>query len=91
MEGSSMKTIEIEGQKIEIASTVDAVGLFCPVPIVKLKLEIDKLDSKQVVEVLADDPGFERDVIAWCRETENRLLSLTKNQEEVFAGYIEKA
>lgn len=86
-----MKQIEVDGKKIEIASTVDAVGLFCPVPIVKLKLEIDKLDTKQVVEVLADDPGFEKDVIAWCRETENRLLSLTKDQEEVFAGYIEKA
>jgi TusA-related sulfurtransferase len=91
MEGSKMKQTEVDGKKIEIASTVDAVGLFCPVPIVKLKLEIDKLDSKQVVEVLADDPGFEKDVIAWCRETENRLLSLTKDQEEVFAGYIEKA
>jgi TusA-related sulfurtransferase len=91
MEGSWMKQIEVDGKKIEIASTVDAVGLFCPVPIVKLKLEIDKLDTKQVVEVLADDPGFEKDVIAWCRETENRLLSLTKDQEEVFAGYIEKA
>jgi TusA-related sulfurtransferase len=91
MEGSWMKQIEVDGKKIEIASTVDAVGLFCPVPIVRLKLEIDKLDTKQVVEVLADDPGFEKDVIAWCRETENRLLSLTKDQEEVFAGYIEKA
>jgi TusA-related sulfurtransferase len=71
-----MKEIDIHGQKISVASTVDAVGLFCPLPIVKLKLEVDKLNAHQVVEILADDPGVEKDLIAWCKETENSLLSI---------------
>ena len=86
-----MKEIEINGQNIEIASTFDAVGLFCPIPIVKLKLEIEQVNSSQIVEVLADDPGFEEDVIIWCNITGNKLLSLTKNQEDIFTAYVRKA
>ena len=85
-----MKEIVIEGNKVTVTSTVDAVGMFCPIPIVKLKLEIEQLDSAQVLEVLADDPGFELDVVSWCKETKNKLLSLGKNQDNHFVAYIEK-
>lgn len=85
-----MKEIEIDGNKVTVASTVDAVGMFCPIPIVKLKLEIEQLDSAQVVEVLADDPGFELDVENWCKESNNRLLSLEKNQDNILIAYVEK-
>ena len=85
-----MKEIEIEGNKVTVTSAVDAVGMFCPIPIVKLKLEIEQMDPGQVLEVLADDPGFELDVASWCRETKNRLLSLEKNQDNILIAYIEK-
>lgn len=85
-----MKEIEIDGDKVTVASTVDAVGMYCPIPIVKLKLEIEKLQPAQVVEVLADDPGFELDVASWCKETKNRLLLLERNPENYFTAYIEK-
>jgi TusA-related sulfurtransferase len=85
-----MKEIEIEGKKVPVNATVDAVGMFCPIPIVKLKLEIEQMEPAQVLEVLADDPGFERDVESWCRETKNRLLSLEKNPDNILVAYIEK-
>ncbi|NIO04695.1 MAG: hypothetical protein GTN74_08780 [Proteobacteria bacterium] len=85
-----MKKVELDGKKIHVASTVDAVGLFCPLPIVKLKLEIEKLNSNEIVELLADDPGVEEDLMAWCRETRHRLLSLRKNEDDIFVGYVEK-
>ena len=86
-----MKEVEIENQKIEVASTVDAVGLFCPMPIAHLQLELEGLDSNQVVEVLADDSGFGEDVVHWCKETKNELVSLTRNEEEIFIAYVKKA
>ena len=70
---------------------IDVVGLFCPMPIVHLKLELEKLNSNQVAEVLADDPGFENDIITWCKETNNELLLLTKNEEDIFVAYVKKA
>ena len=86
-----MKEVDINGRKIRVTSNIDAVGLFCPIPIVRLKIELDKMDSNQVVEVLADDPGFENDVISWCNRTHNKLLSLAKEEEDIFIAYIEKA
>jgi TusA-related sulfurtransferase len=86
-----MKEVQIDEQKIAVVSTVDAVGLFCPMPIAHLQLELEGLKSNQVVEVLADDSGFGDDVVHWCKETSNKLLSLTKNEEEIFVAYVEKA
>lgn len=86
-----MKEVEINGRKIRVASGINAVGLFCPMPIVRLKIELDKLNSNQAVEVLADDPGFKNDIITWCNRTHNELLLLTKNEEDIFIAYIEKA
>jgi TusA-related sulfurtransferase len=85
-----MKEVEINGRKIQVASTIDAVGLFCPIPIVKLKVGLEHLNSNQVVEVLADDRGFKEDVNSWCKKTHNELLLLTKNEEDVFVAYVRK-
>ena len=86
-----MKEVEIKERRVKVASTLDAVGLFCPMPIAHLQLELEGLDSNQVVEVLADDSGFGEDVVHWCKETQNKLLSLTKNEEDIFVAYVEKA
>lgn len=85
-----MKETEINGQNLKVASTVDAVGLFCPLPVVKLKLELEKISLNDVIELLADDPGVLDDLPAWCEETGNKLLSLVKNKEGVFIAYVRK-
>lgn len=85
-----MKEAEIDGKRIHIASTVDAVGLFCPLPVVKLKIELEKVELNQIVELLADDPGVLEDLPAWAIETRQKLLSLKKNPEGIFVAYIEK-
>jgi len=85
-----MKEAETHGKKIEVERSVDAVGLFCPIPVVKLKLELEKVEINKVVELLADDPGILEDLPAWCKETNNSLLSLEKNKEDVFVAYVQK-
>lgn len=80
----------MDGRKIEVVSTVDAVGLFCPMPVVKLKLELERVKLHKTVELLADDPGVLEDLPAWCKETGNRLLSLQKNNEDIYVAYVEK-
>ena len=85
-----MKEITLNGKRVLVASTIDAVGLFCPLPVVKLKIELEKVNLGQVVELLADDPGVLEDLPAWCKETGNRLLSITKNNEGIFTAYVEK-
>lgn len=78
-------------QDLPVASTVEAVGLFCPLPIVKLKLEMEELARGRIIKILADDPAFEEDLISWCRETGNTLISITRNEEDIFVAYVEKS
>ena len=85
-----MKEAIINGNRIEITGIADAVGLFCPMPVVRLKLEIEKIGLNEVIELLADDPGVVEDVPAWCRDTGNECLSIEKNEEGIFAAYVKK-
>lgn len=54
---------------------VDACGLQCPGPILKMKKTMDTLKSGERVEITATDAGFPRDAAAWCNSTGNRLVS----------------
>lgn len=53
---------------------VDACGIQCPGPILKLKQALDVLAVGQQLEVRATDAGFPRDAEAWCRTTGHKFL-----------------
>lgn len=54
---------------------VDACGMQCPGPILKMKKTMDTLTPGERVEVISTDPGFARDASAWCNSTGNKLIS----------------
>jgi NADPH-dependent 2,4-dienoyl-CoA reductase/sulfur reductase-like enzyme/peroxiredoxin family protein/rhodanese-related sulfurtransferase/TusA-related sulfurtransferase len=54
---------------------IDACGLQCPGPVMKLKQTVDNMAPGQRVEVKATDAGFPRDAESWCRSTGNFLVS----------------
>ena len=62
----------------------DACGLQCPGPIMRLKIEMDKLLEGDKLRISATDPGFVKDVPAWCRMTGNTLIGI----EEVGKKYV---
>lgn len=54
---------------------INACGLQCPGPIMKVKQAMDTVAPGARVEIVATDAGFARDAAAWCRTTGNRLVS----------------
>ncbi|MDP4185559.1 MAG: FAD-dependent oxidoreductase [Bacteroidota bacterium] len=68
---------------------VDACGLQCPGPIMKLKESIDKIAVGECVRQTATDQGFFRDVRSWCNVTGNKLISVD-NKEGLITAVIEK-
>lgn len=56
--------------------TVDACGLQCPGPILKLYNKVKEVQLGDVITVTATDFGFSSDVRAWADRTGNKLLSL---------------
>jgi len=69
---------------------VDACGLQCPGPILKLKTEIDKIPASSKLRVTASDPGFYKDVTSWCNMTGNKIIGVEQSKGKVVA-LIEKS
>jgi TusA-related sulfurtransferase len=88
--GLLTKEIETNERIIKVASSIDAAGLFCTMPIVHFKLELEYLNSNQVVEGLADDTGFAEDADNWHLEKNNAHLSIGKNEKGIFVAHAEK-
>lgn len=56
---------------------VDACGLQCPGPIMKVAENMGAMNEGDLLEIKATDPGFSRDIEAWCEKTGNTLVSST--------------
>ena len=68
---------------------LDAKGLSCPMPVVKARLEIEKLASGEVLEVLATDPGSVADFDNWTKMSGHDLLE-SNESDGVYTYLIRK-
>ena len=59
--------------------TLDCVGLFCPMPILKTRETMRGLVVGQILEMLSDDPASEADLKSWTARTGHELLSIERH------------
>ncbi len=64
---------------------IDACGLSCPGPIMKLSENVSNLNEGEVLEITSTDKGFYSDVEAWCSSTGNQLLNLDTIDKKIIA------
>ena len=64
---------------IEIAQTLDARGLNCPLPILRTKKAISALQQGEVLEMTSTDPGSLKDIESFCTQTGNELLGSSQS------------
>jgi TusA-related sulfurtransferase len=81
---------EIADMPVVADKTIDCLGLFCPMPIVKTREALLHMGPGQVLEVTSDDPGSEADMKSWSRRTGNELLEMQRNGA-VFRFFVRKA
>jgi len=53
---------------------LDALGLKCPQPILKIAAKASDMFNGDILEVVADCPTFEKDVRLWCVRVKKTLL-----------------
>ncbi len=53
------------------------MGLYCPEPVFRTRLELDNLKVGEVLEVLADDPAAEEDIKSLVKYTGYELLQFS--------------
>ena len=75
------ENIDQQNMRIEVKQLkVDACGLQCPGPVLKLKQSIDTMNEGERIEMVATDAGFARDAQAWCNTTGNTLISSVEDK-----------
>ena len=57
---------------------LDALGLLCPLPVLKARKRLQGLQSGQVLRLCADDPAAVIDVPHFCNENGHTLLATEK-------------
>ncbi len=65
-------------KQIKPNRTLDCLGLYCPEPVFRVRMELDNMKVGELLEVLADDPAAEEDIKSLTKRLEQQLLNLTK-------------
>ncbi len=68
---------------IKPSKTLDCIGLYCPEPVYRTRLELDEMKVGEVLEVLADDPAAESDIRSLVNLLEQQLIDVTKESNTV--------
>ena len=74
----------------EVTQVLDARGLNCPLPILRTKKALNGLTAGEVLKVIATDPGSLKDMEAFCRQTQNEMVSIAESNGE-YTFIIRKA
>ena len=85
------KTINQHPEILPPVLEVDACGLQCPGPIMKLKSSLETIKSGEALSITSTDPGFAGDIPAWCNSTGNRLDSLNPIKGGGYCAVITKS
>lgn len=60
--------------------TIDARGLLCPLPVLKLRKRLKSLEIGEVLELWADDPAAVIDVQHFCAEAGQDFLGMAARE-----------
>lgn len=63
--------------------TLDCLGLYCPEPVFKTRMELDEMKIGEILEVLADDPAAESDIRSLVKNLGMELLSIIREENGV--------
>src|SRR5829696_5623694 len=73
------------------ATTVDCLGLACPIPVVRLARAVAAVEVGGLVELLADDPGARVDIPVWCRLKDQQLVAQLERPEGGWVFQVRRA
>jgi TusA-related sulfurtransferase len=69
--------------KTKSTKTLDCLGLYCPEPVYRTRMELDDMKIGEILEVLADDPAAEADIQALMKNLGQEILSVTNEGNTV--------
>ena len=81
---------ELAVNELPIANReVDAIGMNCPLPILRTKKALADMQSGEVLKITATDVGAKHDFPAFAKQTGNQLIA-TEVVNETFVFYLKR-
>ncbi|MFC1507278.1 sulfurtransferase TusA family protein [Thermoproteota archaeon] len=62
---------------------LNCVRMFCPMPVIKTKVELEKLQVGQILEIIADDPAAELDLPSLAKSTGQEVVAVEKTDKDI--------
>lgn len=75
---------------IEFDREIDVRGYTCPIPALRARVQLHRMESGQVLRVVSDDPGSPRDFRTFGKSTGHKLLRHDATGRD-FIFYFRKA
>ena len=66
-------------QSIAPDKSIDCIGFFCPIPILKIREAMKSLVVGQILEMLTDDTSSDPDMKSWAQRMGNELVEISRN------------
>ena len=63
--------------------SIDVRGLYCPEPVFRTKMEIERLKTGDTLKVVADDPESEEDISRWVDRNGHQMISINKADKDL--------
>jgi len=80
---------EASAEEALITEYLDTLGLACPLPLLKMKLVLNNMQSGECIQVVSSDSGSLKDFHSFCQLSGNRLLK-SETQQNSYLFVIEK-
>jgi tRNA 2-thiouridine synthesizing protein A len=78
-----------EIRNIVFNAEVDAIGMNCPLPILRTKKALATMQSGEVLKIKATDAGAAHDFPAFAKQTGNELIA-TANEGDILVFFLKR-
>jgi tRNA 2-thiouridine synthesizing protein A len=76
-------------ENIVFNAEVDAIGMNCPLPILRTKKALATMQSGEVLKIKATDSGAARDFLAFAKQTGNELIA-SSTEGDVLVFFLKR-
>jgi tRNA 2-thiouridine synthesizing protein A len=66
-----------------VEKEIDLTGLYCPLPVIRAREEIDRIAVGDNLRILADDPAAEEDLKRWATRSGHEVVGSSKNGDVI--------
>lgn len=73
----------MSSSRMRADKVLNVMGLHCPEPVFRTRIELDRMAPGEVLEVVADDPGTKEDIERMVNRLGHEIISIECKEEKV--------